>query len=529
MVNDKPNSDMMEDSENIEAKKNFITYEEEVDSNCEAEDIQEYSTILIPRTHDEQGLGLNDETEDEEELELTSCSISTTSSEEVTIQCTKHNKETPDDLLESCSKEIEGTVDKLAVTEDRLEATKDKIKGVVNESVEVNRIKAVPSEPTESQLVNPQQQSTEIECDLNDTEINHGNQDSTGNTPQNQHGKGSPAEEVDDDQETLESEKILFADSFFKYLDKRTERGKTNFKWDGKPTELHDFITLVLKRNGQMKSRKAGGGKQMHFFQDKPANVTINFWQTSKTLSIQGNQIMTKKIIDKLERIVKEMKPESAAKTSNANANDEIPQTKASTPKKTKKKKITTDEELVISKSQLEPPLNRKPSDDIAKLWEAINEMKSLLLKSWTTNTSIREASVVEPQGTSLHNRIKHLEDDKIKLTDELEQARALNMELLRTINSQPFSDTEGVNYKAKINSLEAELTHTKALNKELIELLNKKFAHRNGSSQPIIVGSQKRKQPTNRNIKRLIKQKRQLNHKKEATTTTQNKPAVER
>ena len=145
------------------------------------------------------------------------------------------------------------------------------------------------------------------------------------------------------------------------------------------------------------------------------------------------------------------------------------------TPKKTKKKKITTDEELAISKSQLEPPLNRNPSDDIAKLWEAINEMKSLLLKSWTTNTSIREASVVEPQRTSLHNGIKHLEDDKIKLTGELEQARALNMELLRMINSQPLSDTEGVNYKAKINGLEAELTHTKALNKELIELLNKK------------------------------------------------------
>ena len=122
MVNDKPNSDMMEDSENIEAKEKFIMY----NSNCEAEDIQEYSTILIPGRDDEQGLGLglglDDETEDEEELELTSCSISTTSSEEVTIQCTKHNKETPDNLLESCSKEIEATVDKLVVTEDRLEA-----------------------------------------------------------------------------------------------------------------------------------------------------------------------------------------------------------------------------------------------------------------------------------------------------------------------------------------------------------------------------------------------------------------------
>ena len=67
------------------------------------------------------------------------------------------------------------------------------------------------------------------------------------------------------------------------------------------------------------------------------------------------------------------------------------------------------------------------------------------------------------------------MEDDKIKLTDELRKARALNMELLRMINSHPSSDTEEEYFKAKINRLEAELTHTKVLSKELIELLNKK------------------------------------------------------
>ena len=48
-------------------------------------------------------------------------------------------------------------------------------------------------------------------------------------------------------------------------------------------------------------------------------------------------------------------------------------------------------------------------------------------------------------------------------------------MKLLGMINSHPSSDTEVETYQAKINRLEAELTHTKALNKELIELLNKK------------------------------------------------------
>ena len=93
-----------------------------------------------------------------------------------------------DNKLEDWSKEIEVTEDKL-VTEDKVEATEDKIKAVVSESVEVNRIKAVPSEPTDSQLVNSQQESTEMEYDVNDTEINHTNQDSTGNTLQYQHGK----------------------------------------------------------------------------------------------------------------------------------------------------------------------------------------------------------------------------------------------------------------------------------------------------------------------------------------------------
>ena len=42
-------------------------------------------------------------------------------------------------------------------------------------------------------------------------------------------------------------------------------------------------------------------------------------------------------------------------------------------------------------------------------------------------------------------------------------------------INGHPSSDTEEETYKSKINRLEAELTHTKVLSKELIELLNKK------------------------------------------------------
>ena len=109
----------------------------------------------------------------------------------------------------------------------------------------------------------------------------------------------------------METLKILFADSLLKYIDKRTERGKTNFKWDGEPTQLKDFITLILKRNGQWKTRKAGARKQMFIFQDKSANLTMNFWQSSKTLTVQGNEDMTVKIEEQLDNLVNSMNPKS--------------------------------------------------------------------------------------------------------------------------------------------------------------------------------------------------------------------------
>ena len=112
--------------------------------------------------------------------------------------------------------------------------------------------------------------------------------------------------------DSVETLKILFADSLLKYIDKRTERGKTNFKWDGEPTQLKDFITLSLKRNGQWKPRKAGAGKQMFIFKDKSANFTMNFWQSSKTLTVQGNDDMTAKIEEQLDNLVNSMKPEDA-------------------------------------------------------------------------------------------------------------------------------------------------------------------------------------------------------------------------
>ena len=116
-----------------------------------------------------------------------------------------------------------------------------------------------------------------------------------------------PEDQAEDSIETL---KVLFADTLLQYIDKRTERGKTNLKWDGEPSQLKDFITLILKRNGQWKPRKAGAGKQMFVFQDKSENITLNFWQSSKALTVQGDEDQAAKIEEQLDNLVNSMRPE---------------------------------------------------------------------------------------------------------------------------------------------------------------------------------------------------------------------------
>ena len=117
-----------------------------------------------------------------------------------------------------------------------------------------------------------------------------------------------PGQGQSDDQ-SVETDKILFADTLLKYLDKRTERGKTNYKWDGKPDQLKDFMTLILKRDGQWKPKKVSGGKQMYTFTDGSEHLTLIFWQSSKTVSIQGNEKNIEKVQEKLDHLLQAMKP----------------------------------------------------------------------------------------------------------------------------------------------------------------------------------------------------------------------------
>ena len=209
--------------------------------------------------------------------------------------------------------------------------------------------------------------------------------------------------------------KVLFADTLLQYIDKRTERGKTNFKWDGEPSLLKDFITLILKRNGQWKPRKAGAGKQMFVFQDKSENITLNFWQSSKTLTVQGNEDQAAKIEEQLDNLVNSIRPE-LKKIEAQNT-------------QSKKGKKENKQQPPATKRNEGGPVPVDSGKEIAALWEAINEVKTLILFQKTSATE-KEAEMTDT--------MIQLENENAKLTGELEHVKALNLELLKMINNQP-------------------------------------------------------------------------------------------
>ena len=302
----------------------------------------------------------------------------------------------------------------------------------------------------------------ETQDDTWDQKIDKDTQDDIPNTPaetqdtsdknqdqQNGEKRGKETDTLvpeDQAEDSIETLKVLFADILLQYIDKRTERGKTNFKWDGEPTQLKDLITLILKRNGQWKPRKAGAGKQMFVFQDKSENITLNFWQLSKTLTFQDNEDQAAKTEEQLDNLVNSMRPElKKIEAQNAQSKEGRKENKQQPP---------------ATKRNEGGPVSVDSGKEIAALWEAINEVKTLIMFQKTSaNPDKYNQEAVTKKEAEMTDRMIQLENENIKLTGELEDMKTLNLELLKMINNQPRKDTELLTVNKK---LEAELAQVR-------------------------------------------------------------------
>ena len=158
------------------------------------------------------------------------------------------------------------------------------------------------------------------------------------------------------------AEKLLFSDSLLKYLDKRKEKGKKNYKWDGSLQTLKDFVTLILKKDGQWRTKKSGGGKLMDYFTEKSSLFVLNFWPKSKTITVQGKEDITKEILDKFDRLLMH--------TDDMKDSNERISTEAKTVKKKQKNKTAKALEMDGDTCDAET------KSEIKSMWTLIKDLK---------------------------------------------------------------------------------------------------------------------------------------------------------
>ena len=105
----------------------------------------------------------------------------------------------------------------------------------------------------------------------------------------------------DSESENEEADVLLFADSLLSCLSGKKVKGKENFMWSGKIQDLKDFVSLILKKEGNWTSKKVKS-KPQHVFVDTEGKFIINWWTSSKTLNVQGDR--AEDIEEKLDRLL---------------------------------------------------------------------------------------------------------------------------------------------------------------------------------------------------------------------------------
>ena len=127
-------------------------------------------------------------------------------------------------------------------------------------------------------------------------------------------------------------------------------------------------------------------------------------------------------------------------------------------------------------KQQQQPPSSERTaaavgtsSNKITALLEAINQLTTMFLHHKTGDTPSNQETFTFKE-TAMADKIKQLEDEKVKHEYDLEQHKTMNLELLRMINNLHNKESK----LAVVNKkLETELGHVRLLNCELIKLIN--------------------------------------------------------
>ena len=260
-------------------------------------------------------------------------------------------------------------------------------------------------------------------------------------------GQENDSEEQEKDADEINQENdltdvLLFADTLLANLRKTKSRGKELLKWEGKIQDLKDFVELVLKSKGASMTKPRGKKNSHHIFKEENGDYILNWWPTTKTLSLQGESGITEKIEKKIEGLITRLT------TQPAEIVDEI----LVTPDK-KQKRVTKGSQATNS--------------DIKKIWESIDELKeavSQICQNLPTKESIETNTVSTANSKKKSNQSKRKQ--------KLEKSTCPKRDGLITSYFEPIEKSESqkkIDMMIRISELENKV---KKLENEKLQLM---------------------------------------------------------
>ena len=147
-------------------------------------------------------------------------------------------------------------------------------------------------------------------------------------------------------------------------------------KWNVSLIDFKDFISLILDAEEKWESRSQDK-YEIHTFKETKLKFRLKWWTSSKTFLVQGNQ--SSKITKRIESLLQV--PASATKVSAHSTEENLSK---SSPK-SKKRKKNKGNPKVSDEGQ------KKVENETNKIWEAIENLKSILAERPAVNASNSE------------------------------------------------------------------------------------------------------------------------------------------
>ena len=245
-----------------------------------------------------------------------------------------------------------------------------------------------------------------------------------------------------------EADLLIFEESLLKHLEKTNEKGIETIKWNGKISDLKDFVTLLIKEEGKWSSEKISN-KKAQIFTQKDSKFTISWKKANKTLDVDGQHKMAGTVRNKINRLITKRDANKTIEVSDTQTEpgeaDNYVEHSTSDVKQKKKKETKKRKSKTVKKAS-----NSGVSDTPAEPGEADNYVEHPTSDGEQKKETKKRKSKTAKQAPPVEEMKDFFQQEFNKIWDSLNHVQKAIADLPKNTNTAQMSATIKVSAENK-------------------------------------------------------------------------------